>query len=96
MRYTNSQHPNNWVSDSTGKQWYWQVEFELEGGNEVQRIFFWNAEKTKTGMLKLEGNETLHMSRVRQRILKLVKNPAYRARFLCPLHFLRSGKVEVG
>jgi hypothetical protein len=94
MRYTLGESPNNWVPDQTGKRWYWQVEFEYQDDHEVQRIFFWNAGKTKTGVLKLEDGAALDMSRVRQRIIKLVKNPAYRARFLCPLRFLCSGKVE--
>lgn len=84
-----------WVYGPDGKKWFWQLECDHEeDGICSERLFFWDSTKSKTGMIEFRGEQTLHFSRIRQRVLKLAKDPEYRKQFTCGLRFLRSGRVE--
>jgi hypothetical protein len=75
------------IKDKNGKEWsfaYWQ---DFISGVMIQRIYFWDKEKNVTGLMEFKGNNILHLSRWKARVLKIVKNKDYRDRFLCSLEF---------
>jgi hypothetical protein len=73
--------------DSTGREWQFRVWVDFVNGRPVQRIFFWNKERTDSGILEFKGDQTLHIRRIRDRISKLVKDAEYRGRYRRPLRF---------
>ncbi len=53
----------------------------------TQRIFFWDNDYKITGYLEFAGNQTLHVSKIKQRMNKIISNPEYRRKFLRELNF---------
>ena len=53
----------------------------------MQRIFFWNDGRMLTGLLELKQDNTLHVSKIRDRQRKIAQDAAYRAKWLQPLEF---------
>jgi hypothetical protein len=96
MSYVSGRAGDNWVLGLNGARWFWQIEHDTDSdGVQIQRIFYWNEGKSKTGVMELRGNEVLHRHRAKQRILRIAKESSYRSRFSCPLRFLRSGRVGI-
>lgn len=52
-----------------------------------QRIFFWDGARLETGLMELQGGDTLHITKIRDRQRKIVRDAAYRAKWLRPLEF---------
>ena len=75
------------VHDKVGRSWHFRLWHDFLEGKEVQHIFFWNEERSETGVLELEGDQTLHMRKVRQRMTRLAVDPEYRKQFRKPLSF---------
>ena len=73
--------------DSLGHLWHFRVWHDYAGGLYRQRIFFWNGERSETGLVELKGDQILHITRLKQRIAKLVHNRMYRQQFRCTLTF---------
>jgi hypothetical protein len=70
-----------------GTTWHFLVGHEFEGGEYVQRLFFWDAERAVTGLAEWRGSQALHVRRIKDRMRRIAKDAAYRARFVRPLSF---------
>ena len=70
-----------------GTRWLFRVWHGTVEGVYCQRLFFWNESKTETGLVELRGSETLHVSRVKQRLARIAGDAAYRERFARQLAF---------
>lgn len=70
-----------------GTTWLFRVWHGTAEGVYCQRLFFWDEAKSDTGFVELRGSETLHISRIKQRLAKIAKGAEYRARFARPLQF---------
>ena len=75
------------IYDKGGNPWYFRVWHDILDGNEYQKIFFWNEDRSQTGVLELTNDQVLHVRKIKQRMAKLAKDPTYRSRFLKPLEF---------
>ena len=53
----------------------------------TQRIFFWDDPKSVTGFLEYAADQTMHISRLKQVMTRLVKDSQFRSRHLRPLRF---------
>jgi len=82
-----SQNLSKPVVDGSGQKWHFRVWQDFPGSRYTQRIYFWNEERTETGMFEVVEEQSLHISRLRQRIAKLAKDAAFRHRYLMPLKF---------
>lgn len=51
------------------------------------RLFFWDEAKAETGLVELRGSETLHISRIKQRLARIAKDAKYRRQFARHLKF---------
>lgn len=74
-------------TDSDGTVWHFRVWHDSVDGVLIQRIFFWDAARSQTGAIELAGDSTLHVSRIRQLIAKIVTQKAFRVRHLRKLRF---------
>ena len=83
----NSQNLDAPRKDAPGTTWYFRVWHASVDGVYTQRIFFWDDAKSATGFVEYTGHQTKHISRLKQVIARLVKDPEYRARHLHPLRF---------
>ena len=70
-----------------GTPWYFQVWHDHVDCIYIQRIYFWDESRRETGVMEVTGNNTLHVSRLKQRMIRLAKDPEFRRRFHQPLHF---------
>lgn len=70
-----------------GSLWHFRVWHDPIEGNYTQRIFFWDEAKKITGYLEFSNDKTLHISKLKQRINKIITNPEYRQKFLRELNF---------
>ena len=66
--------------DASGAVWHFRVWHDHVDGMYRQRVFFWNDARSETGVVELHGDQVLHVSRLKQVITKLIKQPEYRAR----------------
>jgi uncharacterized NAD(P)/FAD-binding protein YdhS len=83
----NGQNLEKPVTDKKGHVWHFRVWHDHLDGIYMQRIFFWNEERTETGLLELRGDRALHITRIKQRIARIVHDRAYRQQFHCTLAF---------
>ena len=70
-----------------GTSWHFLVWHGTLDGQYAQRIFFWDETKTETGVIKFSSAESQHVSKIRDRQRKIVKDPAYRMKWTEPLEF---------
>jgi hypothetical protein len=75
------------ITDTSGTEWNFRVLHERQDSQYVQRIFFWDKKKRETGVIEFRGDQALHMRRIKDRIRKILSDPAYRAKHLCPIKF---------
>ena len=73
--------------DAAGEVWHFRVWHDHVQGLYIQRVFFWNETKTQTGVIEMKSDQVRHISRLKQVIAKLVKNPEYRARYNHEIEF---------
>lgn len=74
-------------TDRTGRAWHFRVWHGDAEGVWTQRIFFWNESRSETGVVELAGDKTLHISRLKQVIAKLVASPDFRSRYRRKIEF---------
>ena len=67
--------------------WHFLVWHGTIGGEHAQRIIFWNEDRTETGVVKFSAAESLHVSKIRDRLRKIAKDPTYRAKWHKQLEF---------
>ena len=53
----------------------------------TQRIFFWDEPRADTGCVEFTRHQVLHVSKIKQRIRKIVTDAAYRERYRRALKF---------
>jgi hypothetical protein len=82
-----SQHLSESRKDSGGRKWNFRVWHDVVDGKAVERVFFWDDLRTETGAIEFVGDQTLHVTRLRQLIEKLVKQPKFRAKHRRGLRF---------
>jgi hypothetical protein len=75
------------VRSPDGRLWHFRVWHGHSDGVYRQRIFFWDESRADTGCAEFARDQALHVSRIRQRIRKLVTDAAYRARYRRELEF---------
>lgn len=68
------------LRDHDGRLWSFRVWHDFVDGVYTQRIFFWDDARTETGWVELSRDETLHVSRIKQRIRKIATDAGYRER----------------
>lgn len=85
--FSNSRSLGKPITGPDGKVWHFQVWSGRVDDAWMFRIFFWDDEKSETGLLELSNDEAPHLSKVRLRMTKLAKDREYRKQFLRPLKF---------
>ena len=73
--------------DPKGNIWHFRVWHDSINDVYIQRIFFWNDEKTETGIMELSADKVLHISKIKQRMVKILADPEYRKQFYKELYF---------
>ncbi|MBB6612259.1 hypothetical protein H7F15_14510 [Pontibacter sp. Tf4] len=75
------------LTDKSGERWNFKVWHGYHEGQYLQRIFFWTDSKSQTGLIEFNTHQTLHRTKLKDRIIKLVNNEEYRNKFLKELEF---------
>lgn len=76
--------------DKSGKRWnfiYWYETWTQERVRHAQRLFFWDEERLNCGVLIFPPGKTMHYSRIRSLIDKLVADPNLRKQYERRLQF---------
>ena len=81
------QHLNDVRKGRDGRAWHFRVWHDFVDGVYIQRVFFWDADKSETGAIEFASDKALHVSRLRQSIGKVVREPRYRSLHRRPLRF---------
>ena len=75
------------IEDKNGTVWIFKYWSDINGEDCMQRVFFWDKEKLITGLMELKDGKTIHWSKIKDRVIKLANNKAYRDKFICELKF---------
>jgi hypothetical protein len=75
------------IEGKKGTIWHFRYWSDLTGKAYKQRIFFWDDNYTNTGMMEFMGDQTIHWSRIKDRVIKLANEKEYREKFICELKF---------
>ena len=75
------------IKDKSGKDWFFGVWHNHVNGIYHQRIFFWRKDKSQAGMLELIDDQTLLISKLKNRMIKIAKNEEYRNKYIKTLEF---------
>ena len=87
MMWWKSQNLDKSITDKSGQTWHFAIWHDQVDGVYTQRIFFWNHDKSETGQVKLVDSQTLHISRIKQKIKKMALKWELREKYLCELEF---------
>src|SRR5512137_1304323 len=71
----------------SGKRWHFRVWHDQVEGVYIQRIFFWDDARSETGVVEFRGPATIHVTRLRDAIRRLVSHADYRCRHATRLEF---------
>jgi hypothetical protein len=74
----NGQNLDKPIYDKKGRAWHFRVWHDFIEGVYIQRIYFWNDEKSEMRMLEFQGNKTLNVKQIKTRMRKLAINGEYR------------------
>lgn len=75
------------VKARDGSVWHFRVWHGSEEGGYRQRVFFWDDEKRTCGCAEFTADQTLHVSKIKQRMQKIITDPGYRSQYLRELRF---------
>jgi hypothetical protein len=78
---------NKQILDRDQNAWSFRVWHDFVDKIYVQRIFFWDAKKEITGLVEFKDHQTLHIKRLRDRMIKLAKEKSYRDIYVCDIKF---------
>lgn len=81
------QNLNKPIFGKDGKTWEFLVWHDLTNGVYIQKIYFWNQDKTITGILELNEGNTLHIRKLKDKIKKIANDIEFRNQYLCQLKF---------
>jgi len=92
MAWWRGQNLNKPIRAQDGCIWYFRVWHGFETNEagwkeQRQRIFFWNDEKSIMGRIQFKSDQVLHVSKVKQRMIKIMTEENYRSKHLEELHF---------
>ena len=79
-----TQNLDNELTDKNGIVWVFRVWHDHINGIYIQRIFFWTTTKDQSGVIEFKDDQTLHISKLKDRMIKITKNENYRNKFLIP------------
>ena len=82
-----SQNLSRPFKSADGRVWHFRVWHDIVGGTHTERIYFWDDSKELTGCAEFGGDQSLHVSKLKQRMRKIATDPAYRDRFRRELQF---------
>ena len=83
----NNQNLHKPRTDKAGAIWHFKVWHDLLDGIYIQRIYFWDDQKKRTGVLEFKDSQVVNATKLKDRIRKLLLEPAYRRRFYKRLRF---------
>jgi hypothetical protein len=75
---------------STGKDgvvWHFRVWTDHIDGKHFQRIYFCDEAQREMGCAEFADDQTLHVSKIKQRMQKVASDASYRKQFQCELRF---------
>ena len=75
------------VRATDGRLWHFRVWHDHVAGVYTQRIFFWDESRADTGCAEFARDQVLHVSKIKQRIRKIVTDAAYPERHRRDLEF---------
>jgi hypothetical protein len=75
------------IKDKHGKVWYFAHWTDFKENVYIQRLYFWDIEKETTGLIEVKGDQIIHYSKWKDRVLKLANDKEYRDKFIRPLKF---------
>ena len=70
-----------------GTTWHFLVWHGPIDGQYAQRIFFWNQDQTETGVVRFSSAQSLHVSKLKDRLRKLASDATYRSKWHEHLEF---------
>jgi hypothetical protein len=70
-----------------GRVWHFRVWHDFVDGVHTERIYFWDESRELTGCAEFAADQILHISKMKQRMRKIVTDPAYRDKFRRELQF---------
>jgi hypothetical protein len=83
----NGQNLDKPLTGPDGRNWHFRIWQGTVDGVLVQRIFFWDESGEETGLIELHGSQALHITKLKDRMIKLVRDESYRMQFLRELQF---------
>lgn len=82
-----SQNLDKPIEGLGGSLWHFRVWHNVVDGTHIERVYFWDEPREITGCAEFAADQSLHVTKLKQRIRKIVTNAAYRERFLLKLRF---------
>jgi hypothetical protein len=70
-----------------GKTWEFMVWHYHINGIYVQRIYFWDKDKNVTGIVELKDGNSVHVSKLKDKMKKLANDNTFRDKHLSQLKF---------
>ena len=61
----NGQNFDKPIYDKKGRAWHFRVWSDFIEGVEIQRIYYWDEEKSEMGMLEFEEDQTLNAKQIK-------------------------------
>ena len=87
MMWWHGQNLEKPLKDAHGRLWHFRVWHDDVAGIYTQRIFFWDEAREDTGYAEFAGDQRLHVSKIKQRIRKILTDSSYRESFRRQLAF---------
>jgi hypothetical protein len=87
MTWTNIKDFKKPFLSKTGQKWHVRLWMGDLAGVFTEYIFYWDDDKNETGKITLTGPDSLHVSRIKQKMIKLINDEKLRAKHNCELKF---------
>lgn len=81
------QNIDNPIIDKNGNYWEFKVWHDFVEGIYLQKIYFWDKNKDTTGVIELNGGNTVHKNKLKDKMKKLANDISYRNKYLLDLKF---------
>ena len=82
-----SQNLDKPVQGLHGSIWHFRVSHGRLGDTYTEHVYFWDEPRQITGCAEFPADQSLHVSKLKQRIRKIAVDPTYRQQFLRELRF---------
>ena len=87
ISWVNNQDSDKPIFSKAGMKWHFKTWMGNTDNIAYERIFYWNEDKSESGLIELKDSDTLHVSSVKQKIIKLINNQELRSKYRCELRF---------